>query len=138
MAWALPVSSCVSGHCRYATALHGRYRGQIFCQHQRSSDSDELLSGETVRALLTHSDNDPLHPGVFIEHVLAESPAAYAGIQPHDVVIRFNAQEVPDPQTLLRLVRATAIGTIVDVDIIRDGQRRTIRVVVEKRPAPRS
>jgi hypothetical protein len=50
----------VAGHCRYATALHGRYRGQIFCQHQRSSDSDELRSGETVRALLTHSDNDPL------------------------------------------------------------------------------
>src|SRR6266478_9151278 len=50
----------VAGHCRYATALHGRYRGQIFCQRQRSSDSDELRSGETVRALLTHSDNDPL------------------------------------------------------------------------------
>ena len=29
-------------------------------QHQHSRDSEALHSGETVRALLTHSDNDPL------------------------------------------------------------------------------
>jgi tetratricopeptide (TPR) repeat protein len=79
----------------------------------------------------------PDPPGVFVEQVMAESPAAYAGIQPHDVIIRFNAQEVPDPQTLLRLVGATAIGTTVDVDIIHDGQRRTIRVTLEKGPVSR-
>jgi hypothetical protein len=29
--------------------------------HQHSRDSEALHSGETVRELLTHSDNDPLH-----------------------------------------------------------------------------
>src|SRR5262245_40200160 len=51
---------CVSGHCRYATALHGQYRGRTASQHQHSRDSETLHSRETVRELLTHSDNDPL------------------------------------------------------------------------------
>jgi len=50
----------VSGHCRYATALHGQCRGRTASQHQHSRDSQALHSGETVRELLTHSDNDPL------------------------------------------------------------------------------
>ena len=81
--------------------------------------------------LIKHSTEPP---GVFVEQVIAESPAAQAGIQPHDVIIRFNAEEVPDPQTLLRLVGATAIGATIDIDIIHNGQRRTIAVTLEKRP----
>jgi tetratricopeptide (TPR) repeat protein len=75
--------------------------------------------------------------GVFVEQVIAGSPAAHAGILPHDVVIHFNAQEVPEPPTLLRMVGATAIGSSVDVDIIREGQRRTIPVTLERRPLSR-
>ena len=51
----------VSGHCQYATTLHGQCRGRMAFQHQHSRDSEALYSGETVRELLTHSDNDPLH-----------------------------------------------------------------------------
>jgi tetratricopeptide (TPR) repeat protein len=73
-------------------------------------------------------------PGVLVEQVMAGSPAAHAGIQPQDVVIRFNAQEVPDPPTLRRMVEATAIGISVDVEIIHEGQRRTIPVTLERLP----
>ena len=54
----------VSGHSRYATALHGQCRGRTVSQHQHSRDAEALHSGETVRELLTHSDNDPLQEGV--------------------------------------------------------------------------
>ena len=73
-------------------------------------------------------------PGLLVEQVIAESPAAHAGIPPHDVIVHVNAQEVPDPETFLQLVGAAALGTTVDVEIIRDGQRRTIPVTLEKRP----
>ena len=75
--------------------------------------------------------------GIFVGRVIAETPAAQAGMQPRDVIIRFNAYEVQDAQTLLRLVGATAIGTPVDVEIIRDGQRRTMPVTLGKRPVSR-
>jgi serine protease Do len=76
-------------------------------------------------------------PGLLVEQVIAESPAAHAGIQPHDVIVRFNAQDVSNLGTFLRLVRAISIGTTVDVEIIHDGQKRTIPVTLEKRPLSR-
>jgi tetratricopeptide (TPR) repeat protein len=75
-------------------------------------------------------------PGVLVEQVMAESPAAHAEIQPHDIIVRFNAQEVSNPETLLRLIKTTAIGTTVDVEIIHDGQKRTILVTLEQRTRP--
>ena len=54
----------VSGHCQYATALHGQCGGRTAFQHQHSRDSEALKSGETVRELLTHSDNDPLQQSI--------------------------------------------------------------------------
>ena len=50
----------VAGHCQYATALHGQCRERTAFQYQHSRDSEALHSGETIRELLTHSDNDPL------------------------------------------------------------------------------
>src|SRR5215470_2290687 len=74
---------CVSGHCRYATALHGRqlsllqmegaYRGVERGQRTRSSINLRSVfrpprflrnlatyRGRVVRALLSHYNNDPL------------------------------------------------------------------------------
>ena len=69
-----------------------------------------------------------------VEQIIAESPAAHAGIQPHDVIVRFNAQEVSDPETFRRLIGVTAIGATVDLEIIRKGQRSTIPVTLKQRP----
>ena len=108
----------------------------------RDAEAEQLEARWQVRqpprawlGILMKRSTEP--PGVFVEQVIAESAAAQAGIQPHDVIIRFNAEEVPDPQTLLRLVGATAIGATIDVDIIHNGQRRKIAVTLEKRPLSR-
>jgi S1-C subfamily serine protease len=76
-------------------------------------------------------------PGILVEQVIAESPAAHAGIQLYDIIVRFNAQEVSNLVTLLRLAKVTAIGTTVDVEIIHDGQKRTIPVILEQSPLSR-
>jgi len=51
--------------------------------------------------------------------------------------VRFNAQEVPDPETFLQLVGTAAIGTTVDVEIIYDVKRLKIHVILGKKPVSR-
>jgi S1-C subfamily serine protease len=34
-------------------------------------------------------------PGILVEQVIAESPAAHAGIQPYDIIVRFNGCSTP-------------------------------------------
>lgn len=47
---------------------------------------------------------DPSAPGARVNHVDADSPAAYAGIQPGDEIVEFAGQPVSDVGTLRRLI----------------------------------
>lgn len=73
--------------------------------------------------------------GVLVNSVAPEGPAARAGLVKGDVLLVFDGQPVPDPAELRRLVRATAPGRKVAVELWRGGARRTIEVTVGEAPA---
>jgi Do/DeqQ family serine protease len=71
--------------------------------------------------------------GVIITGVQPNSPAAKAGLQPADVVVAFDGQEVHEPSELRLLVAGAKIGSKVTLKIIRDGKAQTVDVVVAAR-----
>ena len=73
--------------------------------------------------------------GVLVNSVAPESPAARAGLVKGDVLLTFDGKPSPDPTELRRLVRATAPGRKVAVELWRNGARRTIEVTVGEAPA---
>jgi Do/DeqQ family serine protease len=64
--------------------------------------------------------------GVFVARVPAGGAAERAGVQPNDVIIRFNGTQVNDPNTFRNLVAGTAPGTDVTLTIVRDGREQQI------------
>jgi serine protease Do len=79
--------------------------------------------------------------GALVSSVAPDSPAAKAGIQEGDVILKFDGKEVSSMRGLPRIVAQTQIGKEVDVEIMRKGQRRTVRVAVgrlaeDAKPAP--
>ncbi len=68
--------------------------------------------------------------GALVATVTPESPAAKAGIQDGDVIVRFDGKEVTSMRGLPRLVAQTPIGKDVDVELLRKGQRTTLKVAV--------
>lgn len=72
--------------------------------------------------------------GALVSGVTEGGPAAVAGIQEGDVIIRFDGQDVADDRALPRIVAQTEVGKTVDVDVIRRGQRRTLQVSVARLP----
>lgn len=80
----------------------------------------------------------PSATGVYIVKVVEEdkggSPAAKAGVQAGDVVLRWNGKEVDGPATLSTLVAATEIGSRAKVVVFRAGQELELEVVVGQRP----
>lgn len=68
--------------------------------------------------------------GALIAEVTPGGPAAAAGIQAGDVIIRFNGQDVPQMGDLPRIVAETAVGKEVDVVVWRDGKERNFRVTL--------
>jgi len=79
----------------------------------------------------------PDEKGALVAQVTPDSPAAKAGIKPGDIVTRFDGKEVGEMRRLPRIVAETPIGKKVDMELLRDGKRETIPVVVgELQEAP--
>ncbi len=77
----------------------------------------------------------PRNRGEVVQSVVDGEAAARAGIEAGDVVIAVDGRDVTPDQTLSFLVANIEPGTTVPVTLIRDGQRRTIRVTVGTRPS---
>ena len=69
-----------------------------------------------------------LDPGVglTIHAVSPESPAAQAGLQPHDVLVRFADQKLMGAEQLRNLVLASKPGDKVKLTYIRKGREETV------------
>jgi serine protease Do len=68
--------------------------------------------------------------GALIAGVEDNGPAKPAGIEPGDVVIKFDGKDIKEPKDLSRVVADTSVGKEVDVVIIRKGQEETRKVTL--------
>jgi len=60
--------------------------------------------------------------GALVADVTPTGPAQKAGIQPGDVIVKFNGQDIHEMRDLPRIVAETAVGTKVDVEVMRQGK----------------
>ena len=68
--------------------------------------------------------------GALVADVTPEGPAAEAGIQAGDVIVKFDGQDIEDMRELPRVVAETAVGKTARVVIFRKGKTQTLRVEV--------
>src|SRR5712675_897517 len=68
--------------------------------------------------------------GALIAGVDDKGPAKPAGIEPGDVVVKFDGKDVKDPKDLSRVVADTAVGKEVEIVIIRKGAEETRKVTL--------
>jgi membrane-associated protease RseP (regulator of RpoE activity) len=93
-------------------------------ERQRTSMRDEI-GDEAYDRYLAALD----HPNrVAVDEVLLESPAAVAGVQAGDVVLRYGETRIFDPGELVSATRGGVSGEAVRVEIIRQGQRLEVEV----------
>ena len=68
--------------------------------------------------------------GALIAGIDEKGPAKPAGIEPGDVVVKFDGKDIKEPKDLSRVVADTAVGKEVDVVVIRKGQEETKKVTL--------
>ncbi len=84
----------------------------------------------------------PSSAGALISGVDAGGPAAKAGLKNGDVVIAFDNKQIQDNRVLPRIVADTPAGKTVNVEILRDGRKQSVKLTVarlqdqDKRKAP--
>jgi serine protease Do len=71
--------------------------------------------------------------GVLVNEIFEGDPAAQAGLQPGDIIVKVNGQLVDTPQTLSRLIAGQGPGKKVDLEVIRDGKKKNLTVLLTER-----
>ena len=69
-------------------------------------------------------------PGARVARVLPNGPAAKAGLRDGDVIVEFQGQAVDGWLTLLRAIRASAVGQEVTVKVMRDDDEVTVTITL--------
>lgn len=72
--------------------------------------------------------------GVMLSGVRAGSPAEQAGLATGDILVRIGSKSVPDLQAMTDALRSHKAGDDVEVEFIRDGAHKTVRVTLGTRP----
>ena len=85
---------------------------------------------QTVTDEIAESLNIKPARGALVAGVDDKGPAKPAGIEPGDVVVKFDGHDIKDPKDLSRIVADTAVGKEVDVLVIRKGQEETHKVTL--------
>src|SRR6266851_4753205 len=68
--------------------------------------------------------------GALVAGVSENGPAAKAGIQSGDVIVKFDGREIKEMRDLPKNVADTAVGKSVDIVFIRKGKEQTARVTL--------
>ncbi len=75
--------------------------------------------------------------GALVQLVQEGKPAAQAGLQVEDVIVRYNDQPVADEATLREMVARTAPGAKATLVVRRDGGEKTLTATIGSAPAPK-
>jgi serine protease Do len=94
--------------------------------------------GAEIRSLdenLARAFHVPDTSGALIEDITPGGPAAKAGLKNGDVIRKYNGEPVTDSGQLIALATETNPGTTVKLDILRNGEPKTVEVKLGERPS---
>ena len=92
-----------------------------------------VLIQDVDRALAESFKMEKPH-GALVSKVLEDSPAAKAGIEVGDVIVEFNNTNVGTSSELPPLVGAAIVGEKTPLVVMREGKRKTLKVVIGELP----
>ncbi len=72
--------------------------------------------------------------GILVGSVIDGSPADKAGLKQGDIIVKFNGEPVSNVDQFRLKVAEAGVGNRVQVEVLRDGKRKTIEVTLGERP----
>ncbi|GAX40838.1 peptidase S1 and S6 chymotrypsin/Hap [Tolypothrix sp. NIES-4075] len=100
----------------------------------------ETLTPEIKQVVSNASDGQlkiTANKGVLIRGVVRGSPAATAGLRAGDVIISINNKSVAKNEEVLKILENSQIGSPLQIQLERNGQRQQVAVSPAPLPAPR-
>jgi serine protease Do len=76
-----------------------------------------------------------VHRGALVQDLTADDPASRAGLQPYDVIVGVDANDITSEDQLIRFIAGRVPGTSVRIRYVRDGREQVVTIkLAERRP----
>ncbi|GAV31622.1 protease Do [Coriobacteriaceae bacterium EMTCatB1] len=72
----------------------------------------------------------PVTAGAYVQSVVSGSPAATAGIQPGDIIVRIGNAKIESVEDVFAAVRSHKVGEQVEVEVVRGRKRLTLKATL--------
>ncbi len=82
---------------------------------------------------LAHAFDVPDTSGALVQNVTPGGPAEKAGLKAGDVIRKYNGQTISDSGQLVALVTETNPGSVVTLEVLRNGKPLTLRITLGER-----
>ncbi len=92
------------------------------------------LMGTTRAHLKKYLQGLPEGAGLAVTDVSAEGPAAVAGVERYDILLRADGQPLKKVETLQELLNKRNFATTVRLDVIHEGMPKTVYSLVLEKP----
>jgi Do/DeqQ family serine protease len=73
--------------------------------------------------------------GVLVNQVMPKSPAEAAGLKVGDLILSVDGKSIKDPRELQRVIADTDIGKSIELHILREKEKRTVKAQIGEMPA---
>jgi C-terminal processing protease CtpA/Prc len=73
--------------------------------------------------------------GIKVVEVVDGGPAAKAGLQAEDVITTINGKAIESPQEVPGIVQNAGAGSVLKLDVLREGKKKTFEVTLARHPA---
>jgi serine protease Do len=132
------IFSPTGGNVGIGFAIPSNVASTIVQQLIRSGHVTRGWIGVSIQPLdddIAHSVGLSDTHGALVASVVPDGPAARAGLQQGDVILSLDGQSINDSRDLTQRVGATAVGHTSRMEILRNGQHRTISIQMRERPS---
>jgi len=99
-------------------------------QHGKVSHGRLGVSIQEVNQSLAETFGLPKPGGALVGTVMKDGPAAKAGIEPGDVIVKFDGKEIAQSSDLPPLVASVKPGSTVPIEVWRNGKAKELKATV--------
>lgn len=92
------------------------------------------IVGQTVDKEIATTLGLPVTSGAVIQQIVADSPAAAAGLKKNDVIVKFNGETIQSMEDLVGAIRAKSVGDKVTVAYYRDKDQKEAALTLADKP----